>query len=71
MGHNNFAGINGFRKGYIGGEVGIKDSHTIIDKWPLRLKLEHGQPGAQEEFELLQQSEHEGVERYVEWKRIG
>lgn len=47
----------------------IKDSHTIIDKWPLRLKLQPAQIGAKEEFELVLSSTHMGTERYVEWKR--
>jgi hypothetical protein len=30
-----------------------KESHTVIEKWPFRLKLRPGQPGAQEEFNRL------------------
>jgi hypothetical protein len=48
----------------------IKEENTIIEKWPLRLKLSLPQPGAQEEFDILQASDHSGSERYVEWKRI-
>ncbi|KFY35595.1 hypothetical protein V494_05774 [Pseudogymnoascus sp. VKM F-4513 (FW-928)] len=36
---------------YLGGAV--KENHTIIEKWPFRLKLQPGQPGAQEEFDRL------------------
>lgn len=49
--------------------MAIKDCNTIIEKWPLQLKKKPGQPGAQEEFELLRSSGHGGSERYVEWKR--
>ncbi len=47
----------------------MKDKHTIIDKWPFRLKLRPGQPGAQEEFERMLGGGVSGKERYVEWKR--
>ena len=49
--------------------VKAKEPHTIIAKWPLRLKLRPGENGAKEEFELLLSSGHEGTERYVEWRR--
>ena len=48
----------------------IKDRHTVIEKWPFRLKLRPGQPGAQEEFDRLLGGGMSGKERYVEWKRI-
>jgi hypothetical protein len=48
----------------------VKAENTIIEKWPMRLKLSLPQPGAQEEFDILQASDHSGSERYVEWKRI-
>jgi len=35
----------------------------------MQLKLQPGQEGAQEEFELIQASNWSGLERYVEWKR--
>jgi hypothetical protein len=44
-----------------------KEDHTIIEKWPLRLKLSLPQAGAQEEFDTLLASGHNGSERYVEW----
>ncbi|KAH9225123.1 hypothetical protein K456DRAFT_1776129 [Colletotrichum gloeosporioides 23] len=31
----------------------MKGSHTVIEKWPFRLKLRPGQTGAQEEFDRL------------------
>ncbi|GIK06628.1 hypothetical protein Aspvir_002278 [Aspergillus viridinutans] len=48
----------------------MKDTHTIIDKWPYRLKLRPGQPGAQEEFDRCISGGMSGKERYVEWKRV-
>lgn len=49
--------------------VAVKDKHTVIDKWPYQLKLRPGQPGAQEEFDLLVGAGLAGTERYVEWRR--
>ncbi|KAL4749304.1 hypothetical protein BDW72DRAFT_214109 [Aspergillus terricola var. indicus] len=49
----------------------MKDTHTIIDKWPYRLKLRPGQPGAQEEFDRCLGSGLSTKERYVEWRRTG
>ena len=46
-----------------------KKDHTLVDKWPMRLQLKPGQPGALEEFLNLRASRHAGTERYVEWKR--
>lgn len=46
----------------------MKQSHTIVEKFPMRLKLRLGQAGAKEEFENLLASSHSGAERYVEWK---
>ncbi|KFY28454.1 hypothetical protein V493_02929 [Pseudogymnoascus sp. VKM F-4281 (FW-2241)] len=48
----------------------VKENNTVIDKWPFRLKLRPGQPGAQEEFDRLLSGGVSGKERYVEWKRI-
>ena len=50
--------------------MGVKAQHTIVDKWPLRLKLKPDKTGAQEEFERLRSSDHSGTERYVEWKKM-
>jgi hypothetical protein len=46
----------------------MKRHHTIVEKWPMRLKLRPEQVGAKEEFEILLSSSHSGAERYVEWK---
>ncbi|GFG26617.1 monoterpene epsilon-lactone hydrolase [Aspergillus udagawae] len=48
----------------------MKETHTIIDKWPYRLKLRPGQPGAQEEFDRCISGGMSGKERYVEWKIV-
>lgn len=47
----------------------LKEKHTIIEKWPFRLKLRPGQPEAQEEFDRALGGGVSGKERYVEWKR--
>ncbi|KAF7175088.1 hypothetical protein CNMCM7691_006492 [Aspergillus felis] len=47
----------------------MKETHTINDKWPFRLKLRPGQAGAQEEFDRCITGGVSGKERYVEWKR--
>ena len=59
---NNFNQIEKF------GRLEMKKKHTIIEKWPMKLKLQPGQKGAKEEFELLLSSAHTGQERYVEWR---
>ncbi|KAH7164939.1 hypothetical protein DER46DRAFT_684869 [Fusarium sp. MPI-SDFR-AT-0072] len=51
-------------------KAAMKDKHTIIEKWPYRLKLEPGQEGASEEFDRLMTSGLSSRESYVEWKRI-
>jgi len=48
----------------------VKAEHSVIEKWPTRLKLSLPQPGAQEEFDVLLASGHGGNERYVEWSRV-
>lgn len=48
----------------------MKDEHTVIEKWPFRLKLQHGQPGAQDEFDRLIARGVSSNERYIEWKRV-
>ncbi|KAF5541431.1 hypothetical protein FMEXI_7944 [Fusarium mexicanum] len=51
--------------------VGIKDQHTIIDKWRFRLKLKPGQQGAQQEFDRMMMGQGvTGKEFYLEWKRV-
>jgi len=47
----------------------MRVTNTIIEKWPMRLKLSPGQLGADQEFKLLLASAHTGTERYVEWVR--
>lgn len=42
----------------------------MIEKWPFKLKLRPGQPGAQEEFDQLLGGGVSGKEFYMEWKRI-
>jgi hypothetical protein len=49
----------------------MKVKHTIIDKWPFRLKLRPGQAGAQEEFDQYLSGGLSSKERYVEWMRTG
>lgn len=50
--------------------VRMKPQNTIVDKWPMALKLESGQPGAQKEFDLLASTVLLGSEGYVEWERV-
>lgn len=47
----------------------LNSEHTIVEKWPMRLKLSLPHPGAQEEFNVLLASGHNGGLRYVEWRR--
>lgn len=47
----------------------MKAKHTIIDKWPYRLKLLPGQTGAHEEFSRCLSGGMSSKERYVEWRR--
>jgi hypothetical protein len=58
----------GFMEG--GSRLGLtmKRSHTIVEEWPMGLKLRPEQIGAKEEFEILLASSHSRAERYVEWK---
>ena len=48
----------------------MKERHTLVERWPLKLKAKAGDPDAQKEFDLLQASMHSGGERYVEWRRV-
>lgn len=50
--------------------LAIKKRHTIVEEWPLRLKLRDGQDGAKEEFSLVISTGHTGAERYVEWVAV-
>jgi len=49
--------------------MSLKKTHTIIEKWPYRMKLKHSQAGGKEEFQTLLGASTTGSERYVEWKR--
>ncbi|KAK7937625.1 uncharacterized protein PG986_014493 [Apiospora aurea] len=49
--------------------AGMKSRHTIVDKWPYRLKLHPGQPGAQAEFDSLMAGGVSSKECYTEWER--
>ncbi|ROT36821.1 hypothetical protein SODALDRAFT_298432 [Sodiomyces alkalinus F11] len=65
-----------FMKEFMFAELGeivgaaMKDRHTVIEKWPYRLRLSPGQPGAQEEFDRALGGGPSSKERYVEWKRV-
>jgi hypothetical protein len=48
----------------------MKNEHTVIEKWPFKLKLRPGQPGAQDEFDRLMGGGVSSKERYLEWKRV-
>lgn len=45
----------------------IKATNTIIERWPLALKLSKGDVGFDEELETLEASSQWGAETYVEW----
>ncbi|KAF1831410.1 hypothetical protein BDW02DRAFT_531923 [Decorospora gaudefroyi] len=47
--------------------VTMKKKNTVVESWPCRMKAKLGDPGAQEEFDLLLSSTSTGVEHYVEW----
>jgi hypothetical protein len=47
-----------------------KENNTIVEKWPLRLKRQPGQEGAQDEFRVMLGSSCSGMERYMEWTRV-
>jgi hypothetical protein len=50
--------------------MGMKEQHTIVEQWPMKLELRPGEPGTQEKFNILLSSGHSATERYVEdWKR--
>jgi hypothetical protein len=44
----------------------IKDKHTIVEPWPLRVT----EKTTKEEFEIRCASTHTGCERYMEFERI-
>lgn len=47
--------------------VKIKNKHTLVARWPLRLR----KGAKQEEFDMIMASGHTGSERYVEWESLG
>ncbi|KAK2592152.1 hypothetical protein QQS21_010160 [Conoideocrella luteorostrata] len=49
-------------------DLEMKSQNTVIEEWPMRVKLLPDQPGAKEEFGKVLASSHVGWERYVEWK---
>ncbi|KAF5234485.1 hypothetical protein FAUST_7573 [Fusarium austroamericanum] len=50
--------------------VTIKEKHTIVEKWPYRLKRKPHQRGAKEDFDLSMRGGTSGKELYLEWKRV-
>lgn len=50
--------------------VAVKEVNTVTDQWPMKLKHQPGETGAQEEFDVLLGSNFSGLEHYVEWKRV-
>lgn len=48
----------------------VKESNSVVAKWPYRLKKKYGEVGAQAEFEELLASDLVGFERYVEWSAM-
>ncbi|KAF0638218.1 hypothetical protein FPSE5266_00605 [Fusarium pseudograminearum] len=50
--------------------VAIKEKHTIVEKWPHRLKRKPHQRGAKEDFDLSMRGGASGKELYLEWKRV-
>lgn len=51
-------------------KVATKEEHTVIEKWPFRMKLHWDHPGAMEEFDRLVDETMLAKERFVEWRRI-
>jgi hypothetical protein len=47
----------------------MKKQHTIVERWPTRLKLTPGQHGADAELDVALRVGSSYTERYVEWKR--
>ncbi|KAH7204657.1 hypothetical protein DER44DRAFT_666985 [Fusarium oxysporum] len=48
----------------------MKEEHTIVEKWPHRLKLDPDEEGAKEEFDMHMSGGPSGRELYLEWKRV-
>lgn len=49
--------------------LNIKAQNTLTEKWPFVVKLKKGEPGFDEDFNLLFASSDIGIETYVEWAR--
>ncbi|KJX98200.1 hypothetical protein TI39_contig428g00015 [Zymoseptoria brevis] len=50
--------------------MAMRESHTIVEKWPTKLKRDiMDMYAAQEEYQALRASGLRGDERYIEWKR--
>lgn len=71
-----YKGINRFDQSAADRGMRMKQRNTIVDEWPLRLKLtgrfkEDGRATAdsQREFDLLRASGHDGTPRFVEWQK--
>lgn len=60
----------GFAKAAEEAGAAMKKDNNVVEKWPFKLKLRHGQPGAQDEFDRLVCGGVSSKERYVEWRRV-
>ncbi|KFY92810.1 hypothetical protein V500_04013 [Pseudogymnoascus sp. VKM F-4518 (FW-2643)] len=61
---------HGFKQISAGLNVEMKKVHTVVEKWPTRLKLQPGEKGDKEEFLMLLGSTFTATERHVEWRRV-
>jgi len=50
-------------------KANMRQRNSIVEKWPYRLKLRPGQPGAREEFDNAVAGGLTGTECYLEWYR--
>ncbi|EXJ70466.1 uncharacterized protein A1O5_06535 [Cladophialophora psammophila CBS 110553] len=65
-----YMNIHQFREMEISRDLEVEmKANTVTESWPTQLKLQPGQDGAQEEFDVLLGSSLTGLEHYVEWKR--
>lgn len=62
--------IKGFANAAKKAGLRMKPVHTIVEKWPSKLKLKANEPGGKEEFEIMMASGHDSRDRYVEWTRL-
>ncbi|KAH8743873.1 hypothetical protein F5883DRAFT_591392 [Diaporthe sp. PMI_573] len=49
--------------------MAMKEVHSLVQKWPTRLKQKKGEKDARKEFQALLASGFSCTERYVEWER--